>query len=1378
MSVMQRKCAIWCGTAFAVLLAILLTVGAATAADTYTSWGGVTPTLPTTFTDDMSLVTNWGNGLPVVPGVAGTGSYVEFYNNGNHNPILNQTLNFKTATFLNELSGDVSITSTDGLGRWDSGNNNNSGLINSCSNYNVTIDVPIIMMWRSGRLITGDWTIDAAHRGNGNLTIGHADTSVVPQTSFYITRYTNSNPYIEPRNGGDDLGTEITIYAAVDFSQSSSTTSGNHTELRPESNSTIRLLGGLTGETSSSRNPGKDVRAYGQTGGRTILGSSPTWSGNMNIYTSDVEIKNSDSLGVAGSASGGYTNPMGTTNTGALRVTGNISTAEYIYPDARDTEAYPHIRNISGNNTLSGTIDTELSAATGGGAGYVTISSDGTASGDMLTLTGNFIRPFSGTTLVLSGAGNGLASGVIDAGYNVKKSGAGTWTLTGNNTYGGDTTVSEGTLKIQPPTTTLMSSTVSVADGAKLAVTAFSTASAVINAGTALNLGTTTGSTLDITLVGTPTVAPLTTGTFTTAGTTTLNISSTAAMSVGQFPLISYFGSIGGAGYGGLTLGTLPLRMIASLVDNAGVSVDLKVDGSDSIRWNGTSSNVWNINAAANWKSVTYSTDEKYLQPTIPGDVVSFTDAAAGFFNVNVAEAVNPASMTFTNSANDYTISGLGITTNSVNVTGSRNVTLANGNLTVTGSFTLNGTGKTTIANTGTLALPAPIAINSGTLAFNPTGTATVTGAMSGAGTLRKEGTNTLIVNGDNSAFLGPIDVAAGTLRTVGMNALGAASGSVTVSDGATLDIWDNNPDNKAGHGVKTVTITGSGVGGIGALISTQGSDATSASVSSLVVNGNSKIAAIGGVQRSIIWIDGPITGNGHDIDVVLDPGASSSEIDWLNAGDTNFNDINISGGGGALYISGNTTLGPITGKVVLKDKGRLGFYGLESTGLIDKPITVDNTTNGGVLEIYGGTKTVDSPITMNGNLEVDTWSLSNNYTAVLTLAGKLTGAGALTVHHVGNSTSSRRGMVELTSDANDFTGAITIGGGGGSGGGLASRDRITLSVGNGGTTGTLGTLADVTINGISGYETLLFNRQGSYTVPNNIVTTGSLNYPNIRSDNLTGDVTLTGIISGPSYVEVTNGSMTFAGNNTYEGQTIIANAGQLVVAHNSALGAVGAYNGGYTEMNGGTETSALVLKNNLTGVGEFIWLGGRSSFAAPQIINRSGDNTLSGTLQADLGGHSYALQSDGTAAGDIFRISGTIQTPSAIDILGGLGGVSTLSLQGAGNGQISGSIIEQYNNVWALSKDGAGTWSLTGTVAYTGNTTVNAGTLAITGNLSTPTATVSVVDSAILTAGSIRASTLSIGTPPPAAAIPEPSTWVLLVVGGLFAALLRRKAK
>jgi hypothetical protein len=88
-----------------------------------------------------------------------------------------------------------------------------------------------------------------------------------------------------------------------------------------------------------------------------------------------------------------------------------------------------------------------------------------------------------------------------------------------------------------------------------------------------------TSSTLNVNLgnSGNPAIAPVVAGSLTTGGTVSLGVMG-SALSVGEFPLISYTGSIAGSGYSAFTLASLPASVSGYLSnDTANASVDLVI---------------------------------------------------------------------------------------------------------------------------------------------------------------------------------------------------------------------------------------------------------------------------------------------------------------------------------------------------------------------------------------------------------------------------------------------------------------------------------------------------------------------------------------------------------------------------------------------------------------------------------------------------------------------------------------------------------------------------------------------------------------------------------------------------------------------------------
>ena len=429
--------------AVAIATAIFGAANVARAADTPVTWVGTTA--------DMTLGTNWSTGaVPIASAGSSTGSAVTFSDAGNHSPVMDGPMTIKTAFFDNTITSAYNIT---GTGTWTAGNASNLPYISNASNADVTIDVAQIEMFRASRLIAGDWTASPADAGTGDLTIGSNGGPMVLKMGLGAA---TSASYVAASSDNNSNAVVVTIYPKLDFSgntssgSNSSNGSGNNVALIPGALSTIKLLGGITGgATPTGGNPSKRLHTEGAFGGKTILGDSTGWLGIAQLNVSDLEINSNNSLGEAGSDAASYTWIFGGASTGALRLTNDITSGEFFYITCRTTADVPLIRNISGSNTLTGELvdDNNIN-------GFTVFSSDGTASGDLIKIEGNITRtgPGNNSSLVLTGAGDGWISGQITQTTGIwsslQKTGDGSWTLSGANSYTGTTTVSDGTLVV------------------------------------------------------------------------------------------------------------------------------------------------------------------------------------------------------------------------------------------------------------------------------------------------------------------------------------------------------------------------------------------------------------------------------------------------------------------------------------------------------------------------------------------------------------------------------------------------------------------------------------------------------------------------------------------------------------------------------------------------------------------------------------------------------------------------------------------------------------------------------------------------------------------------------------------------------------------
>jgi autotransporter-associated beta strand protein len=283
--------------------------------------------------------------------------------------------------------------------------------------------------------------------------------------------------------------------------------------------------------------------------------------------------------------------------------------------------------------------------------------------------------------------------------------------------------------------------------------------------------------------------------------------------------------------------------------------------------------------------------------------------------------------------------------------------------------------------------------------------------------------------------------------------------------------------------------------------------------------------------------------------------------------------------------------------------------------------------------------------------MQTGTFIVSNTVNAYTFSGSGITAVGSLI----------KRGanLVALANDGNNFSGPISI-------------EAGTLSIGNGGSTGSLGTGA-ITNNG-----QLLINKSA---LPAN---------------------TINGQITGSGSLRLTGGgaSLSLAASNSYAGPTTIEGGCQLNLFNNSALG--------------DTNVGTIVQAGGRVG---FITLG-TWTVAEPLEINGYGVAGTVGALYANTANNNI------TWKGPI-----TVGSPSQIRIVN-TGIKMTLANSVTANQQTlqcttvdTGSVLTFSNTLSlgndpalaALTKDGVGTMILAGSSNLCGSVVVNAGTLQVT---------------------------------------------------------------
>jgi fibronectin-binding autotransporter adhesin len=334
---------------------------------------------------------------------------------------------------------------------------------------------------------------------------------------------------------------------------------------------------------------------------------------------------------------------------------------------------------------------------------------------------------------------------------------------------------------------------------------------------------------------------------------------------------------------------------------------------------------------------------------------------------------------------------------------------------------------------------------------------------------------------------------------------------------------------------------------------------------------------------------------------------------------------------------------------------------------------------------------------------------------------------------------------------------------------GTTNLQAGTLEVGNGGTTGWMGS-GDI-VNDAS----LVFNRSNNITVANGISGTGSLTKLGAGAMTVTADNGFAGgttIGAGALHVgqQTTTGSLgsgAVVNNGTlrlnradginpyaYTFANHISGTGELLVGQNTGgsfdsvatLTGTNTFAGNITVVSGGvrivdaaalgTGPKIITLTNGTNGRPQFYLDGSGGNItipagidfrtsspflAQPAIGNLAGDNVIQGNFTLQSGGGNTAV----SVIGGSLTLNGDIaaNTSSRNLVLGG-----TVGAPGTING-----VISNGTNPVGVIMAGPNTWTLTGDNSYTGTTTLNGGTLRINGDQSLATGTATVNTGATL---------------------------------------------
>ena len=914
---------------------------------------------------------------------------------------------------------------------------------------------------------------------------------------------------------------------------------------------------------------------------------------------------------------------------------------------------------LTGANTYSG--GTFLNA------GILAVNGDGNLGTGSLTFDGGTLEALaagggivsSKAILLNTGGGTFLAdasttstlSGPIRGPGSFTLSGTGTLILTGTNSYTGGTTISEGTLQLGSTGTqgtivgsVLNNATLQIVNENTSGITAITTdgGGVFLGAATFFFNGNSAG-----------TAALTNTG----GGVTIFDDTSTAgnATITNNSGGITEFAGSGTAGSATITTNTGSKTEFldsssggqAELITNAGGIVDIS-----GLTTGGTT--VGSIAGAGTYQlgANALTTGSNNLSTTVSGTI---TDGGLSGGTGGSLIKVGTGTLTLTG-VNTYS-GGTTLDAGTVAVVNDSNLGA--------GALTFNGGTLEALAAGGGInsAKAVTLLLNGGRFLADAATSSTLSGTISGAGGLTKDGAGTLILTGNN-IYAGGISIAAGTTVLAGTLQLGdgGATGSIltNVTDDAALAFDRSDSVTFAEAVIGTGSLTQQGTG-------------------TLILTGNDTYAGGTTIAAGTLQIgDGDTTGS--IVGNVSDNGALAFD----RPDSVNFGGV-ISGtgtlaqnGSGTLILSGANTYSGNTNV----NAGILLVNGSLGSGLV-------TVASGAAL---GGTGTIAGAVTIqNGGILAPGDAPGTLTTGTLTL-----NSGSISDYELGTPNIVGSGVNDLVIVNGNLTlgGLLNVANAGGFGSGVYRLFNYSGSLTNNG----------LTLNTVpAGFTPADFlvqtNEPGEVNllVSNTPFTAQYWNGPNTVADGTVHGGTGTWNNVTTNWTNA-NGTVTAPWQNGFA--IFSGAAGTVSLASNIQFVGMQFLTTGYTITAPGAQT--------LIGVPATIFEVGpglTATIAAPIVDGSS----PTGIINADSG--TLILTGTNTYTGGTTIIAGRLQMGdggSTGSILGNVNDDGTLVFDRSDQITFPGKI----SGTGALIQSGAGTLILTGTNSYTGGTTITGGTL------------------------------------------------------------------
>ncbi len=688
--------------------------------------------------------------------------------------------------------------------------------------------------------------------------------------------------------------------------------------------------------------------------------------------------------------------------------------------------------------------------------------------------------------------------------------------------------------------------------------------------------------------------------------------------------------------------------VVSNSVSTNSASATLTINTPDVLEWTGQTTLDWDL-STTNWNDETLSTAVAFSQNVN----VVFDNAGSAQPTVNLDVPLTPNSVVV-GANNSYTLAG-----NGGYLTGNFNlVQNGPGTLVLDAPNTYSGN---TIVNGGTLQIgnsDANGSIGSSALSNNAsvvvtrTDVLTMSGQITGSGSLAMSGTGTLILTGNNPGFTGPTLVNGnGTLTPRTPTALGSGTAGTTVTDGAQLFIDQN-------INILNQPMLLGGVGNGNGALHKGGAGATT--LGGPITLSDSAGIGLDGTSSLLLTNAAAITGTNINLAIQCGGGATCTVSGAINLGTGSLTEYGPASGTGTLILSslsniwtGGTTINALAvlqvgdggsdgsiGAGTISDSGTLTYLTSMSftetnpvtgSGVFNQSGTGRTLLSGNPLSGFSGAIHING----NGELRLTNGDTLANGTLQVGAAQADTGRLELTGNNVVSipisiAPRAAAGTLTSTTPTTNFADVENISG-----------------------TNILNSATPISI--LSGGNLLALQCDSGYLIFSNGVTAGGVGrdfaVEGAGSGEVDGPITSSAGDSVFVYV-LGSGVWTFNAQNTYTGTTSISNNATLIVngsitaapvtAYAGTLGGIGTFGATVTIASGaklaptlasGAPIGTMTITSNL--------VLSAGSVTAMQISKTGATNDqITGMTGVTFGGTLSVTNLSGTlASGDSFQL-------------------------------------------------------------------------------------------------------------------------------------------